>query len=130
MGKKGISRRDFMKKTIQYASAGAVLGGIAGLQEANPLKAEAAGKDFIQFMRDSQDISVEWFLDFLNLAKEKQTDQPTIDKLYTEFRNRGYTEVSKDDVKRILEINSELSDTHKKTFSLLKTKPGSVPMSY
>jgi len=43
MTEKGITRRDFMKKTFQYASAAAVAGGMAGLEGLSPSPAVAGG---------------------------------------------------------------------------------------
>ena len=52
---KDISRRDFVRKALQYTAAGAVLGSIAGIGGINPPEAEASSGDFIAFMRSAQE---------------------------------------------------------------------------
>jgi len=47
MLEKELSRRDFMKKTFQYASAAAVIGGMAGLEGVGTPQAEAGGGDAV-----------------------------------------------------------------------------------
>jgi hypothetical protein len=51
---KDISRRDFMKKSIKYVSASAVLGGMAAVQGISPPEAEAQTGGFIDFMKAAQ----------------------------------------------------------------------------
>ena len=57
MEEEDISRRDFVRKAFQYAAAGAVLGGMAGLEGMNPPEAEADWADFVDFMEDAQSSS-------------------------------------------------------------------------
>jgi len=147
MGDKKISRRDFMKKTFQYASAGAVLGSIAGLEGMNPPEAEAEWGDFVLFMKRAQESTGEGSALTLGFVEKVIDPNTTAEILRDWFRTGGRAyNVSLDECARILEICRKMTsipgfahrnDTHHPSAiqaigakDIPKKSPEYVPLSY
>jgi len=144
MEEKDISRRDFMKKTAQYATAGAVLGALAGVEGMNPPDAEAEWGDFILFMQNAQKSS-DLTLGFAGVVIDTNTT-PAILSDWFRTGGREY-KVSLSECDRILAICRDMepipgfahrNDTHHPSaIEAIAAKdiptsqnPGPVPLTY
>ena len=124
MEDKDISRRDFVRKALQYTAAGAVLGSMAGIGGINTPDAEGSDGDFIAFMKAAQS-NPELANTFVNMvnslcggAKEGSTAAYELQK----WLNANHCSVSILEAQTILDICCAMTPEHERTYHRLVQK--------